>query len=411
MNRVTRNLAFKALTEIFSRALSFFFYMAMARWLGAEPFGLFSTLNSLAAIAVFLVDPGLNLLLVRNGARSPEYLEQAAGAALKLKLILSALTITLLILYGMAAGYEGGHMALLALMGVYMAGFSLMEYAGALFQARQELHVETFLLTIGKVAVTALAIVSMYLGAGLGPTLAVMATAQLAAVAWGFTWAMGRGIKLGGGWDLSLWGYMLKESAPLAAVTFLTIAFYRLDVAMAPLLGLTLADVGYYSAGIKILDVWLAAPTLIYSAVFPALSELAGRDRAAFRSWAWRSAMLVGLLGVIGASAGVALAGDIVRLIYTESFEPAISSLRWLLVASVAMFLRHALMMAFIIDGKARIAARLLSGAIVINILLNIFLAPAFSGTGMALAKLICDGALCAGFAYLWLSAGKEEAA
>lgn len=406
-SRVGRNLAFKALTEIAGRLLSFLFYMALARWLGAEQFGVFSLVSSVGAIAVFLADPGLNITFIRSVPRTPGHLENAAARILGLKLALSALTVTVCVVYGVASGYGTHMIALLGLMGAQMAGFALMEFAGAIFQAREEMWAETFLLSVGRVAVVIIAIAALALGAGVGMTLLAMTLTQGLAVVWAFAWTVKRGVPLAGGWDVFSWGRLLRDSVPLGAATFFTVLFYRVDVAMAPFLGVTLPDLGFYSAGVKILDVALAAPTLFYSALFPTLSALAGGDRRVFVKWADRSLAIVTAGGIVVAVAGILFSQEIITVIFTGSFAPAERPMKLLLVASAVMFTRHGLMMTLLLDARARQAVSLAAATVVVNVAFNLVLTPQFGVMGMAGAKLASDIALVGMAGYLWISGRK----
>ena len=402
--RAGRNLAFKTLTEITGRLLSFLFYMAMARWLGVEQFGLFALVNSVGAIAVFLVDPGLNITLIKNVSRAPGHLESSSAKIAALKLSLSALTVAVCVGYGILSGYGWYVVALLALMGAQMAGFAMMEFAGAIFQARQEMWAETFLLSVGRTAVVVLAIAALALGAGVGVTLLVMTLTQGVAVLWAFTWSVKRGVVLKDGWDVVSWSALLRDSVPLGAATFFTILFYRVDVAMAPFLGVTLPDLGFYSAGVKILDVWLAVPSLLYSALFPTLSALAGSDRRGFVKWADRSLAIVVVGGIVGSAAGIVFSREIITVIFTESFLPAEKTLKIFFIASIAMFARHGLMMTLILDNRSRQVVSVASVTVVVNVVFNLVLTPQFGVMGMAGAKLCSDIALVGMAGYIWFS-------
>jgi O-antigen/teichoic acid export membrane protein len=402
--RVGKNLAFKSLTEIVGRLLSFLFYMALARWLGAEQFGIFSLASSVGAIAVFLADPGLNITFIRSVPRTPGHLENTAARILGLKLVLSGLTVTVCVVYGALSGYGLYMIGLLGLMGAQMAGFAMMEFAGAIFQAREEMWAETFLLSVSRTAVIIIAIGALALGAGVGITLLAMTLTQGAAVVWAFAWTSKRGVPLAGGWDPFSWGRLLRDSVPLGAATFFTVLFYRVDVAMAPFMGVTLHDLGFYSAGVKILDVALAAPSLFYSALFPTLSALAGGDRRGFVKWADRSLMAVTAAGIVMAVAGILFSREIITVIFTESFAPAERPMKLLFVASAVMFVRHGLMMTLLLDARARQAVTFAAVTVVANVALNLVLTPQFGVMGMAGAKLGSDIALIGMAGYLWIS-------
>lgn len=104
VRRIGKNLVFKTVTEFIGRVLSFVFYVALARWLGEAAFGAFSLLYSVTAMLVFIVDPGLNMSLIRKAPRSPGFLESMSGPALGLKLSLSAVMVAASAAYGFLGG-------------------------------------------------------------------------------------------------------------------------------------------------------------------------------------------------------------------------------------------------------------------------------------------------------------------
>ncbi|MBI4827430.1 MAG: oligosaccharide flippase family protein [Nitrospinae bacterium] len=403
LRRIGRNAVFKTLTELVGRALSFIFYVALARWLGEEALGAFSLLYSVGAVAVFLVDPGLNLLLIREAPRDEGYLARTAGVALAAKLALCAACVAAAAGHGLAAGYPPAMVALFALMGAQMAAFALAEYAGALFQARQSMEHETLALGAGKIAVTGAAVLTLMLGGGLAATLLVMTAAQILAAAGALWWAARRGVPLLPRWNGAQAARLLRAAAPLGVVTFFTIAFYRLDVIVAPLLGVGFGPLGHYSAGVKILDVALAAPTLMMAAAFPTLSAMAGAGRGAFRAAANRAVAGVAAAGVAAGAVIWALSDPLVTLLYGPAFAPAAESLRWLAAAAAVMFARHALISVLLLDGRQGSAALFTGLAGALNLALNTALIPPMGVTGMAQAKLYTDVALSLAALAMWV--------
>ena len=409
IRRMGKNLVFKVLTEAVLRVLSFVFYVALARWLGEEPFGLFNLLYSVTAIVVFLVDPGLNIQLIRNAPRKDGYLEQTAGAVLGLKLALSSLAVITSCAYGLMAGYDAYVIALLALMGAQMAGYSLLEYASAIFQAREEMQVETFLMGTGKLLVTGSAIAAIVFGGGLGAVLSVMALSQGAVTVWAFMWTARRGVPVSVKLSLATWAGLLKGSVPLAAITFFTITFYRVDIALAPFLGLSLREIGFYAAGVKIIDVLLAAPTLMMAGVFPTLSAMAEDDRAAFSRWMGLVLLSLAFAGVAAGGAASWFSEEIISILFGAAFAPAAEPLRWLALASVFMFIRHGLLHGLIIDGRLKPAVLLTSSALPLNVVLNVALAHTWGTVGMASAKLLTELALVGGAGFVWFAGARKS--
>jgi O-antigen/teichoic acid export membrane protein len=408
VRRMGVNVAFKTVTELVNRFLSFLFYMALARWLGEAPFGLFNLLYSVGAIAALAVDPGINLSLIRLAPRREGYLVAAAGAALGLKLILAVGAVLLTAGYGALAGYDTPTLLLLALMGVNMVGFALTEYAAALFQARENMGGEAFLMGVGKLAVTVAALTALALGANLTITLAVMTLTQIGATAWAFRWAAGRGVAVTPAFDPARWGELLGDSLPLALLTVATVVFYRADIVVAPFLGVDMAPLGHYAAGIKLLDVWLAVPTLIMAALFPTLSRLAETDYPLYRRYALTAVAGLAAIGAVGAATGGLFAEDIVTLIFSDRFAPAGPTAAVLATAGMFMFIRHAFLMGLALEGKAGAGGLLALVGAIADLTLVIGLTPTQGIMGMAVAKLAADLLLSTLAGYVWITVGRR---
>ncbi len=400
--RMGVNVGFKAATELINRLLSFLFYLALARWLGEADFGLFNLLYAVGAIAVLAVDPGLNLSLIRLAPRREGYLEDAASAVLGLKLSLVVPSLLVCVGYGAAVGFDASRLGLLALMGINMAGFALTEYGAALVQARERMGAETWLMGWAKLAVTGAALTALWMGANLTGALVAMTVAQAGAAYWALRWVAASGVPVAPTVDVARWGHLLKDALPLAAMTIMTVIFYRIDVAVAPFVGLDLVSLGHYTAGVKLLDVWLAAPTLIMSALFPTLSRLSESDFGAYRRYTLRAVAGLATLGGIGAIVGWLFAGPLVTLLFSERFAPAAGAAAVLAVAGMGMFVRHAFMQGLALEGKALFGAYLATMATAIDIALIAVLVGPAGIVGMAWAKVIADLFLATAAGYLW---------
>ncbi|HEB72387.1 MAG TPA: hypothetical protein ENI77_07175 [Nitrospirae bacterium] len=403
VRRIGKNLVFKTATELIARVLSFAFYIVLARWLGEAAFGTFSLLYSVTAIVVFLGDPGLNILLIRQASRDSDFLENMAGAILALKALLCVAVIIVSSGYGYLAGYDLKMIGLFGLMGANMAAFSLADYAGAIFQSKEKMHIETVLMGAGKITVTGAAIMAMLLGSDIAITLIIMTVAQITATTAILTWTARYGVNIKPRWSARSWRNLLRQAWPLALILFFTIAFYRIDIALAPLLGVGLQQIGIYSAAIKLVDLSLVFPTLVMAAAFPTLSRMADEEYGQFKKWMNIIIASLGLIGLLIGGAIIPLSHNIIDLVFGPRFVSAGKPLVLLAMAMTFMFIRHAALNALIIVGASYNAVLLVAGALFVNISLNILLVPSAGITGAATAKLVTDIALTIGALLVWL--------
>ncbi|HJM82384.1 MAG TPA: oligosaccharide flippase family protein [Nitrospinota bacterium] len=405
LKKIGTNLAYKTTTELIGRVLAFIFYMMIARWLGEVAFGTFSLVYSVLAVLVFLVDPGLNLLLIRQGSRDSNFIDSALGGMLGLKVTLSFLMTTIALVYAVLGGFETTVIWIFFLLGIQMAGFAITEYASAIFQSQEKMQYETMIMGASKIAVTGLASLCLALGAGLLFAVAVMTLVQSVAAICSLSFTFRQGYtSILPSFAVPQWANLLRQAFPLAAITFFVIAFYRIDIAIAPFLGMGLAEIGWYSSGVKLLDVALAVPTLGMAAAFPTLSRLAAQDRSRFLRLSNLLLLAIALSGLTCALLVFFFAKNIVLTIFGAGFVPAVSSTSLLGIASFFVFTRHGLLTLMILDGKSDSAVKIVAIGLAVNITCNLMLIPTNGAIGAAWSKVITDLSVCIAGSWVWFS-------
>jgi PST family polysaccharide transporter len=151
---------------------------------------------------------------------------------------------------------------------------------------------------------------------------------------------------------------------------------------------LPLRDVGWFSAGMKVIDVVRVYPVLMMGVFFPVLSKLHTSDPPAFRQKQRR--LLIFMAATLMLFAGLIYLGApwIIQVLFKNDFAPASHLLRLLLPSLVAMGLNHIQMQLLIALNQER---KLLVGAFIAcasNVLLACFLLPRFGTSGACYALL-----------------------
>ncbi len=190
--------------------------------------------------------------------------------------------------------------------------------------------------------------------------------------------------------DYAAWLRLLKEAAPLALGGVLTIVFYRIDVVMLSKLD-TFEATGVYGITYKFADVVHFASSSITFAVMPLLVRAWPHDMPAFNR-AFRRAFLIS--AVIGAFVIVELllfARPAISLLYGERYAVGANAARLVVTGEVVHFLTGLALNTLVAVGRHRqypIAALV---GVVLNITLNLWLIPAASYTGAAVATLVTE--------------------
>jgi O-antigen/teichoic acid export membrane protein len=129
---------------------------------------------------------------------------------------------------------------------------------------------------------------------------------------------------------------ILSLSWPLAVSSLAVTAYYRLDSVIL-LKAKGAAELGYYSAAYKLLDVAQLAPGVIGASLFPLAAGSIAMSRSARQvilSLAGRSAAMI---GVGSAVMFIVLATPLISFLYGNEFAPAANPLRLLAVAFIGV--------------------------------------------------------------------------
>ncbi len=389
--RMGKNLFYKLSTEGIARTASFLFYAMIARKLGESGLGTYNLLFSITAVLVFITDPGLNLALIKSAPRKKDYIEEYIGHILSLKIVLCLLMLLASLFYGWTIFSQKELLPLLIMMSAYMALFSLSEFAGAIFQAREEMYMESLFIGMGRIIVVSCAILALMMGYGLKGMLSFIVFAQLSVTMGSFFLTYKIGIPIRYEFQPKKWIIIFKEGLPLGIITFFTITYYRMDVIIAPNLHLSLGEIGIYSAGIKIIDVLLAIATLAMAAFFPTLSKIWKTDYVLFARWTNKIMALMLLLGIIVGSIIFIYSDKISIIVFGNAFVGTGKPLKLLGLAIPLMFLRHTSIHTLILEERPNIACLLTGIAILVNVLLNVLLTTSHGIIGMATAKLFTE--------------------
>jgi O-antigen/teichoic acid export membrane protein len=401
-----RNIAVKALSEVAVKGGRLVLLVAAARVWAPESFGVFIFAGSFATMLTSTADFGLQLQLARAIAQGEGAV--ALGAAVRAKLVLSALTLSAL---GIAVAFYPRReiTGVLLVAGGALLAQSWCELWNHYFRGRRRLREEAGLNLLYVVGGSLLGLV--VLGAG-GGVLAVYFVLLLAALAGSVVGAARvralvpsdqRALPLeaaaGCNGGVSAWA-ALREAFPIGLAVLLSTIYFRLDMI---LLERMRGDVetAIYGAASRLLESAFVVPALVLAAVFPELAERARVSRAELTRF-FRGALAgMATLGTCAAVAFAVAGPPLVRVLYGPAYADAGAQLR-LLAPALCFFFPTYLLMSFLIAmGEQRSTAWFAAAGIVINLALNLALIPAYGARGAIVATIATEAALVFGAWFL----------
>jgi O-antigen/teichoic acid export membrane protein len=170
-------------------------------------------------------------------------------------------------------------------------------------------------------------------------------------------------------------------------IAFLGFLLLRIDLFMVKYI-LGAEQAGYYSIASTMADYVLMLPSVIGLILFPQLSSMKSHEEKLQR--AKRAAKGTGLaLFPVLAFAAIA-ARPVVAILFGKAFLPAAAAFLWLIPGVFAMGIETALVQFLNSLGYPITIVWIWFSATVLNVLLNLWMIPAFGIAGASIASTIC---------------------
>ena len=390
VNRAKRNIFYKFLSES-SRILPALLFIYIARKLGGENFGKLSFAYSFTGICIIVADFGLNTILIRNVSRQKELTREYIGNIFVLKIVLSVVSISVMGLFILFAGYSSEVITLVIVFGGVMFFKTLVDFFCAVFNAYERMDKEAFLKGTSQILLFLSGIVILALGFGLFGLSNVFLIVYLVSSVVGF-YMVHEGISsIRPSFNLMFWKYILRESLPLALTVIFTVIYFKIDIVMLSLIRGDNSEIGWYSAAMRLTELIGVVPALIVSALFPILSGLYKNSIDSLRK-AYKTSFKYLLVIALPVAVGTLLLSErFIYIIYGKEFAKAIPALQILVFALIFIFVNYILMNILVAVDKQRLNAIVAGTCVFVNIVLNLCLIPHYGYLGAGFATVITE--------------------
>lgn len=387
--RIIGNVGWLSFDKFFRMGIGVFVTILVARYLGAERFGLLSYAGSFVALFGVIASAGLQHIVVREivGNNSSEGNLIGTSAAIQL----FAGTVAYLGLISLTE-YIGSDdpvlRATILILGITLP-FKAAESVKYWFEAKvRSKYVvwalnSAFVITAGtKLALVLLEAPVIYFAYAMAGESVIGAVALM--VLFTFKGLRIRSLKLR--WVVAV--RLLKASWPLALSGIAVIVYMKIDQLM---LGYMIGNeaVGIYSVAVRLSEIWYFIPMAIVASVFPAIISAKSGSARNFYQRVQQLYDLMVLLAVCVAVPMTFLSDLAVTTLFGEEFAKAGMVLSLHVWAAVFVFLGVASGRVYVAENAQVISLqRSLLGALV-NVVLNLLLIPSYGPVGAALATLV----------------------
>lgn len=370
-------------------SLTFIFYMILGRVLGPEEYGVFTAATALGGIFAFFIQFGLQDLLAREIAATPQKGVQSTSIFLLIESVNCFCVLLILLPIAKLLNFQG--MGLLVCYLVVIAGACrcAKQTLRAVFRGLGHFRSETLSVSIERSAMFLLASIVLLVSGNLAWVVATMALVRLIDVICLFYYLNSK-VSITSSITFERFKYAVKMAYPFALSGVLWVLYYQIDAVMLKVMAPT-TETGFYGAAYSLLEIFSALPRVIFYVALTKFSRCYAEapEQLSHQIQKTTYFLLIAVLPVI------TLAGFaqtlLIKLTYGQSFLTSVDSLAILLPSlGIKMFGSLVLIILQAIR-KERFLPSIMLAAVIVNIVSNALLIPSLGAIGAALATLLSE--------------------
>lgn len=361
------------------------------RYLGPSLYGLLTTAIVFVGLWTSLTELGIGAVIVRKVMSGRGSLERLVRVNCGMSIVMSAPLYLLAVVTGIGVYFRHGDLIKLILI---VSVSLVLSTASSCFQPVFTATLRFTAVSIADFLSRLAALLGTLILVNSDATLEWFAAVQLApplVILFIQAIAAGRMVNckpvfaLGESWAL------LRESLPQTAVLVIAVLYWRVDGVILSIRS-TQVEVGVYGLAYTLAFTVSVLPAFFGTSTLSAMTHLYTNDRDGFARFIARSIETMFFVGMPIAVVGALCAPQIVNLIGTEEFvRQGGPTLALLMIAAAIGFLTGVLSQALFVAHDQAFLLRLNIVNLLINIALNIALAPGYGAIGAGIAMVTTE--------------------
>ena len=387
---IAKNTLVLFLATIISYILMFFVNIYIARYLGAEGFGILSLAIALTGIFTIFTDLGLNTLTIREVTRNktltPDYLINVTV----IKVLLAFLTLIIAFFTINILGYPTEISDIIYLITFSVIFTAFTSIFNSIFQAYEQMEY----VSVGNILNSLMLFIGVIIGIFYKLDIFFFAMVYIIAsilvlvysfiiYAWKFQIPK---ISI----DLSFWKLNLKEALPFGVTNIFGSIYYWIDsVMLSKMVGNEV--VGWYNAAYRLMFVFLSIYTVYLTSIFPVMSKFYETSNE-YLKFSYERSYKYLLIVSLPISFGITLLADkIILLIYGAGYVPSIFALQILIWTVPLLFINGLSGYVLGAINRQMILTKITFIGAILNVILNLALIPKFSLIGSSIATVVTE--------------------
>lgn len=389
VKKIAKNTVVLLTSQIISYTLAAFYMIYIARYLGADGFGILSFALAFTGIFSIVADLGLNTLTVREVARDKSLTTKYFSNTLFIKIILSIFTFLIIVIIINSLNYPQETINVVYLVALSVILTAVSGIFNSIFQAHEKMEYQS----LGQILLSVLMVAGVFIvinyGFGVLGFAFIYFISSLISLIYIFIvyiWKFSSKMEI----NLNFWKPILKEALPFGLTGISGMIYTYIDSVMLSLIHGN-EVVGWYNASYRLILVLLFIPTVINLSVFPKMSQYHVSSK--------KSLMLINekyfkLMLLIALPLGIGvtlLAPEIILLIFGTDYLNSVIVLQIIIWTTVFTFAGAAFVRLLESINKQLIITKISAICVIVNIALNLVLILKFSYVGASISTVITE--------------------
>lgn len=391
---VAKNSLFLLSSQVINLVFSFFYFVYMAKYLGAKDLGILSFALSFTTIVGLLGELGLTSITIREVSRDKSQASKYIGSVFLIKLFLALITFGFSAVIVNVLGYSEQTIKIVYIITIYVIFSNFSQTFTSVFQAFERFDY----LSIGITLNSSLMLIGTFFAIEQNLDLINFALIYLLSSVivflynsilciWKFSFP---NLNI----DWNFWKHIIWESLPFWLNSVFVIIYFKIDMVMLSKMSGDTA-VGWYAASYRFIDALILIPSVFMSVMYPVFSKFYVNSKDFLEFTFKKSFKFLTIIAIPIGIGTTILAEKIILFIYDDRYIPSVITLQILIWASVLSFINYTPATYLSTTDKQRSLMIFTCLGAILNIILNFSLIPLFSYNGAAIATVFTELFVC----------------
>ncbi len=377
-------------SHVVTKIINLGLVVLLTRLLGREGFGVYSFSFLFTGMFMFLVNLGINSLLVRDIARHKAGAQRLVSTATPAVLILSLLTVVTVNSIALLSGWTPLEKTAIFIFSFYLLFDGWSRFLISVFRAFEKMEYEALVNLTERIALLLSAVLAWLFHLSLIQLIILFSGVELLKAVFAFVLVHRKFVPIRLRFHFPQMYTLLKESFPFALMGIFGTISMRIDIVMIRMFYSSDA-VGVYNVARRLVESLTFIPENIVIAFFPAISVLYLHNRPKFNR-TFQQALQSMLVIAIPFSIGLfLLARPIIQFLFEPEYLAAYRPLQWFGLWLGVLFMKHIFATTLNAIGRQALFSRLAGLSMVLNAGLNYVLIPLYQIEGASLATLFSE--------------------